>query len=167
MPSFEEHVHQARRNLDFLQHINSKINDCDDWQVTVCFYSGLHLINAHIAKFDLQYRKHKDVEHAINPYNITSVCKLSEDVFVAYQNLQVLSRRSRYLVNVRNGQTDNAKAHLTNSKHLSKALKHLDVLMSFFSKVYGVPFENVRMSCIDFKQSPEVKFITKISAPAL
>ena len=69
-----------------------------DWQVTICFYTAVHLINCHLANFGLQYRKHKDVKDALNPYTI-SPAKLPEDEYSAYISLQSLSRRSRYLVN--------------------------------------------------------------------
>lgn len=98
MPSFEEHIIQVNRNLNFLTNINNNVTDCCDWQITVCFYTALHIINAHLSKFDLQYRKHSDVNHAINPYTI-SPGRIPEDVYISYMSLQSLSRRSRYLVN--------------------------------------------------------------------
>lgn len=162
MPSFKEHLLQAERNLAFMQRINTSVPDCDDWQVTACFYAGLHLINAHISNAHLQFRKHKDVENAINPFNRLSPCALPEHVFTAYQKLQVLSRRSRYLVNLKDGKLGDNQAYFTNSKHFSKALRHLDTLLIYFSEKYGLHFSKVKIRCADFTSSSEVRFVEKI-----
>jgi uncharacterized protein (UPF0332 family) len=118
MPEFDDHVLQAKRNLSFLQKINDQIEDCFDWQVTVCYYAALHLINAHTAKFGLQYRKHVDVIDAINPMHRLSPTKLPEDEYVAYIALQSLSRRARYLVNVKDKQLCSEKVQYIYEKHL-------------------------------------------------
>lgn len=62
MPRFNEHIEQARHNILFLEFINKSGNDFCDWQVTTCFYIGVHLINAHLSMFNMQYRKHVDVK---------------------------------------------------------------------------------------------------------
>ena len=99
MPQFEDHIAQAERNFRILEQVNKHIHNSQDWQVTIIFYTALHLVNAHTAKVGLQYRKHSDVMHAINPFNTTSLAKLDENIYVAYESLMSLSRRSRYLVN--------------------------------------------------------------------
>jgi uncharacterized protein (UPF0332 family) len=99
LASFENHISQAKRNLQFLQEINQNIENYIDWQVTVCFYSALHLVNAHLSQYGLQYRRHSDVKHALNPKVQASPSKLPENEYVAYVTLQMLSRRSRYLEN--------------------------------------------------------------------
>ena len=137
MPQFEEHIHQAKRNLSFLREITA-INDSYDWQVTVCFYTALHLINAHLSKSGLQYRKHSEVDLAINPKNLLSLTRLPDDEYVAYSSLYKLSRRSRYLVNLKDGQIGAEAASLTHDRHLSKALKHLDLLLEYFNKLYNL-----------------------------
>lgn len=147
MPNFSEHIHQVERNLVFLVNINSSVNDCKDWQVTVCFYSALHLINAHLSKFSLQYRSHVDVKDALNPYNPLAIAKLPETEYVSYTALQALSRRSRYLINVNN--IDAANALLIYDPHLRKAIRHLDVLLSFFENKYGLNYPDISLKCLE------------------
>lgn len=151
MPNFEDHISQAQSNLRFLHEVNSKISDAVDWQVTVSFYTALHFVNAHLAKYDLHYRKHVDVDHAISFENSLSVAKLPQDVYLSYKKLQSLSRRSRYLVNS-NVNPKVESAHLTYSVHFAKALRHLDKLLYFFDKKYALNLNLITVNCIDLKQ---------------
>jgi hypothetical protein len=97
VPTFEEHLAQAKRNLDYLQKSNELIPDRWDWQVTVCFYVGVHLVNAHVfQKTGQHYRSHEQVNMALNPATL-SLAKLSESDYLAYKKLQGLARRARYL----------------------------------------------------------------------
>ena len=81
MAAQADHFTQAQRNLQFLGSINNHQNEYTDWQVTVCFYTALHLVNAHLATFVLHYRTHEEIKNAIVPLNLLSVAKLPEDVF--------------------------------------------------------------------------------------
>lgn len=100
MGNFAEHILQSKNNLDFLAKVNKDINDRWDWQVTVNFYVAVHLINAHIvSKTTKNYLSHNQVSELINPYNGLSVAKLDEETYKSYVKLQLLSRRSRYLLN--------------------------------------------------------------------
>ena len=96
MPRYEDHIKQVNSNLQFLQKINQNAPDHLDWQVTVCFYSALHLVNAHLATLNLQYRNHTDVRDIINPYNKLSLGKLPEDEFVSYDSLFSNSRSDSF-----------------------------------------------------------------------
>lgn len=147
MPRFEEHIKQAERNLRFLSSINQSIGDCLDWQVTVCFYTALHLVNAHLAKFNLQYRKHKDVNFALNFENRASPASLPESEYLGYTALQALSRRSRYLVSERGNNLNAENAFITYDRHLAKALRHLDKLLIYFSERYKINFQPTKVSC--------------------
>jgi NifB/MoaA-like Fe-S oxidoreductase len=160
LATFDEHINQAKRNLAFLESINHNVKDCIDWQVTVCFYTALHLINAHLATFELQYRKHVDVKNALNPENNLSISKLPEDEYVAYATLQMLSRRSRYLVNEKDNQVGTTTAFLTHDIHLAKSIKHLDRLVAFFQNKYKVSLPSIAIKCPDLK-SHSLKIFSK------
>ena len=150
MAQFAEHIQQAKDNLDFLEFINTRDNKHCDWQVTVCFYTALHLINAHLSLFHMQYRKHVDVKDAINPRKLDSIQQgsaLPEAVYLAYMKLQSLSRRSRYLVNEKDGNLQHDQAYLTYDIHLSRALRHLNTIINFFSKKYTTEFIAIKMKC--------------------
>ena len=159
MAQFDDHANQAERNLQFLEQINGNVKDCVDWQVTVCFYTALHLINAHLANFGLQYRTHNSVKDALNPERQTSVSKLPENEYTAYVGLQMLSRRSRYLVNEKDGQTSSQQAALTNEKHLVKALRNLDKLLMFFVTSYGRPMPHINVYCDRLKPQNDLQYM--------
>jgi hypothetical protein len=162
LATFDEHINQAKRNLAFLESINHNITDCTDWQVTVCFYAALHLINAHLSKFDMQYRKHVDVKNALNSERVLSVSKLPEDEYYAYVALQTLSRRSRYLVNEKDNQIGATTAFLTYDVHFARSIKHLDCLVTFFQNKYKVSLPSISIKCPDLKLQSLKSFSIKV-----
>lgn len=153
MANFKEHITQAKSNLDYLSKINTHINDRWDWQVTTCFYTALHLMNAHIAKkANKNYLSHTRVDQALNPYGL-SVAKIDEDTYSSYNSLANLSRRSRYLLtenkNQVDSETDIQRQCLTYSKHLKKAIIHLEKILVFLKNEYGEEFTKTNIKCID------------------
>lgn len=158
MASFAEHIEQVRRNLRFLSSINNAVSDCFDWQVTVCFYTALHLVNAHLSQYNLQYRKHHDVNYALNPHVQLSPGKLPEEQYEAYISLQRLSRRSRYLVNEKDSNIGSTQAFLTYDKHLSKAVRHLDGLLQFFEAKYAMGLTPVRFHCAGLTAQDQLRY---------
>lgn len=162
MASFQEHINQAKSNIVFLQSINQTIDNCIDWQVTVAFYTALHLVNAHISSSGLQYRRHTDVKDVLNPYNQLSTLKLPEDEYTAYVSLQSLSRRARYLVSEKDGNLANDAAFLTYEKHLAKALKHLDVLMQYFTSKYNFNLPIMAVKCSELKIVPTINYLKQL-----
>lgn len=158
MANFDEHIQQARRNLEFLSQINQKVGNFYDWQVTVCFYTALHLVNAHLSKHNLQYRKHHDVNYALNPDVQLSVSKLPEEEYNSYMALQRLSRRSRYLANEKDNNIASSQAFLTYDKHLAKAVRHLDKLICYFNTKYSMGFTAVDFSCIEINKGTDFIF---------
>ncbi len=122
-------------------------------RVTVCFYSALHFINAHLSIFNLQFRKHKDAKAALNPYS-KSPAKIPPDEYSAYISLQSLSRRSRYLVNEKDDNLNSPTAFFTYDKHLEKALRHLDKLAYYFTNKYRFDINSVKLFCpgLNFSQ---------------
>jgi hypothetical protein len=158
MASFDEHLEKAKLNLTFLERVCRNESSFWDWKVTISFYAGVHLINAHIAnKTGLHYRSHEQVIAAINPNEIMSVCKLEENKYLAYAKLRNLSRRSRYLVSDKEDNKD-TKAFYTYDKHFAKAIKHLDILISYINKEYKQNIQNIEVSCIELKQNELINF---------
>lgn len=147
MASFEEHIAQAKSNLAFLEQINYFQNNKWDWQVTVSFYVGVHLMNAHIAKIaNLHYRSHEKTKEALNPFNELSHVRLDEKRYLDYVKLEGLARRSRYLCSD-NKFNKETKQFLTNELQLGKAVKHLDALMSFVNTKHGTQFPIISINC--------------------
>jgi hypothetical protein len=157
---FEEHVAQATSNFKFLETVNQTIKNYHDWQVTTCFYTALHLVNAHLTKHSLQYRQHKDVNHALNPEVPISVSKLPFDEYAAYISLQRLSRRSRYLVNEKDGNVTSEKGFFTYEVHLARAIRNLDKLVAYFNSKYNLSLPTISFTCSELSQSDNLKHVT-------
>lgn len=160
MPSFDEHIAQYKKNLRILENVNEKIADSFDWQVTICFYSAVHLINAHLSKNNLQYRNHKDVEYAINYQNPLSITKLPEQEYIAYERLFVLSRRSRYLVESKDRSLYSEKARQTYERHLANSIRHLDILIEYFNKAYTLGITPIKIKCQEVNKQELKNIIT-------
>jgi hypothetical protein len=161
LASFDEHIKQAKSNLNFLNSVNNKIQSQWDWQVTISFYTAVHLINAHISKKSNQhYRSHELVNNSINPFNPTSITKLSEELYTSYMKLQNLSRRARYLCHDDPSNRDQ-KAFLTYDKHFSKAVTHLDNLLNFISQEYSISFDKASLECLELRNRTFMYFEIK------
>lgn len=163
MPEFEDHINQTCHNLDFLSFVALHSEDAFcDWKVTICFYACVHAVNSHLAKFGLQYRKHTDVDSALNPKLAESkATALSEDAYVAYSSLRKLSRRSRYLV--QEGDLSGTTSYQTFEKHFQKAIRHLDTLLQFLGTLYGVSnFKIVEIKSDGFANSANLKFFSVV-----
>ncbi len=98
MPKSVFHYRQAERNLKLVETLNLTPEKFWDWQVTALFYSALHLVNSHIKETDGgYYYTHVSVQNIIHHSNDGSKAKLPSEVGIAYEKLQLLSRRARYL----------------------------------------------------------------------
>ncbi|MCL4482116.1 MAG: hypothetical protein M1445_05795 [Bacteroidetes bacterium] len=159
MASFADHISQSRKNLSFLQDISNLSVQYWDWDVTVCYYVAVHLVNSHIASVsDLHYRKHEEVSNALNPYINLSLTKVTETVYLAYTQLQNLSRRSRYLISENMGNRS-ADANITYDKHFKRALVHLETLLTFVESTYGQEFEKISVRCNEARSIPFNHFV--------
>ena len=152
MASFKEHIAHSNKNLQFLEAINGNLNDNWDWQVTVCFYTALHLMNAHIVQTTASnFLSHNKVETALSPYGM-SPAKLDETTFLSYSKLSQLSRRSRYLLKENYNPADDLQAaSSTYSIHMKKAIYHLDTVISFMNKKYNCNISKTKIRCVDLK----------------
>lgn len=142
MATYKEHLSQAKSNLNFLALINANCNNHIDWQVTTCFYIGVHLVNGFLAQeSNLHFNSHERVKDAISPHSINPMTQLDDQTYLAYVKLRNLSRRSRYLCNSDNPENDVERAHFILEKHFIKAFVHLDTLMKYFYSKYGDPYD--------------------------
>ena len=150
MADFQEHIKQAEKNLSFLQQVNKGIKGSWDWQVTISFYVGVHLINAHLAKADLHFRSHEKIKSVLNPENRMSISKLDEPTYLAYVKLQQLSRRSRYLCHDSPENASNGE-FLTYDKHFSKSIRCLNTIISFMKSEYKINLVRISIDCLELK----------------
>lgn len=155
MGTFSEHIQQSKNNLDFLSSVNNNVNNRWDWQVTVSYYVAVHLVNAHIvSKTNKNYLSHNQVADLINPYNQLSLAKLDEDTYTSYVKLQLLSRRSRYLLNEgfkKKGVVDIQPACITYDKHFRKSIYHLDKIMNYMSNNNDISFSKSNLKCDELR----------------
>jgi hypothetical protein len=80
-----------------------------------------------------------------------SVCRLEKDIYLAYDKLNILSRRSRYLVNLESTDNDNELAYMTYDKHFKRAVKLLDKILIFFSAEYSIELDTTKIHCLELK----------------
>jgi hypothetical protein len=127
--------------------------------VTFCFYTAVHVINAHLAKkANLHYRTHEDVKNAINPTIAVPICAVPDAIYLSYLKLENLSRRARYLC------TDDKKgdqeiAYLTYDKHFAKATRHLDNILDHFAGLYAIQFYQPILMCQQYSGSEKFKVL--------
>src|SRR6201996_3496254 len=140
MADYQSHLNQAKKNLQILADVNKTIHNSWDWQVTLCYYVAVHLMNAHLAiKANLHYKTHVDVKNAL--FSSTSPCKIPEDIYLDFAKLENYSRRARYLCNDNPHNHDSDRAFLTYDKHLKKSLILLDRILKYFSIEYEESFD--------------------------
>lgn len=164
MADFNGHLIQAKKNLKFLEELNS-INNRWDWKVTVCFYTAVHLVNAHIwKKINKNFLSHGETKKAINPYSTgISPSKFNEEVYLSYVKLQNLSRRSRYLCKDSDNPMPSDDAQLTYDVHYKKALLKLNHVLVFFSKEYDIEFDKISVVCPGLENLEFIETVSKVS----
>jgi hypothetical protein len=157
LASFDAHIDQAKKNLNFLVETNSRNTTNWDWQVTICFYAAVHIVNAHLAATaNLHYRTHEDVKNAINPHAPLSLAKIPEPIYLAYVKLEGLSRRARYLCSDDNANRATTE-FFTYDKHFAKAIKNLDVVLDHFKTLYNFTFPPLPVYCVDLSTKTPLK----------
>lgn len=156
MALFPDFIKQAKSNLAFLNEISKSPDSYFDWKVTVCFYVGVHLINAYLVKErGMSFNSHTETFDAINPTNSVSPLKLTEDQYLAYRKLYNLSRRSRYICTdaERLKDQDDSRAYLTYDKHFFRSIKSLETLLILISGKYGENFSTTEIDLLDMRST--------------
>lgn len=150
MPTFQEHIDQHIHNLDFLSAISIGVGNSLDWQVTVIFYSALHLVNAHLALSGHHFRNHQDVDLLISPEGRIRDCRVDPEIYTAYRKLRSLSRISRYLINAETRTEPPNDISRIQQRHLARALKQLDKIIGWFIAKPRFSSKKVSVKCTDF-----------------
>ena len=162
MAKYIDYINQAKSNLSFLNQIHSTSNGHIDWQVTVCFYVGVHLVNAYLVKErGMSFNSHTETFDAINFVNVVSPVRFTEEDYLAYRKLYNLSRRSRYIctdADKLKGQDDSV-AYLTYDKHLGRSVKSLDKLLQLINNKYKEEFDKIEVNILDLKKT-ELSFFS-------
>ena len=158
MANYDDHIRQSQSNLEFLGSINNHFPERYDWQVTVAFYTSVHIVNAHLAKTqDMHFRSHEEVKNAISPTTQMSPCRIDETPYMAYDKLFNCSRRARYLICDDPGNRE-VRAFFTSEKYLARAIRHLDIILSYFSQKYGLTYPPIHLKCPKLKEEKLIHF---------
>jgi hypothetical protein len=140
--SFDGHSLQAKNNLDFLLAVNRVNNTNWDWQVTIAYYIGVHMVNAHIVgTTNMHYRAHHEVKNVL--FNDPSI---PQDIYLAYARLEGLSRRARYLIS-ENKNNHNQGDFFTYDIHFAKSIKSLDKIIDYFTPLCQLKPGNPEVKC--------------------
>ena len=89
MGTVQDHLDQARHNLDFLQSFDKEV--FSDWTVTVCFYVAVHFANALIqTRKPMHPGNHADRERELAGLNEWRL------IYADYCELSNKSQKARY-----------------------------------------------------------------------
>ncbi|MBL7811948.1 MAG: hypothetical protein JNL57_06955 [Bacteroidetes bacterium] len=147
MPDSSSHFRQAERNLKVVEVLNSSPEHYWDWQVTALFYSALHLINGHIMETDGGfYNTHASVQSIIYFNNTGSKAKLPREVGVAYEKLQLLSRKARYLYDPEGRNLGNPQ--FVGADGFEKAVYAYEIVCKYITQTYNVKVDSINISCL-------------------
>jgi hypothetical protein len=142
LASFDGHILQAKNNLVFLLAVNRVNNKNWDWQVTIAYYIGVHIVNAHIiGTTNMHYRAHHEVKNSL--FNDPSI---PEDIYLAYARLEGLSRRARYLIS-ENTNDHSQSDFFTYDVHFAKSIKNLDKIIHHFTPLCHLTPGNPEVKC--------------------
>jgi hypothetical protein len=91
MPDEQEHLRKALRNETFAESLDLSSQPNPEWAIVACFYSAVHLVEAHFAKFfNYNSPTHDARKKAMAKDARTKRC------FSEYAHLETLSRNCRY-----------------------------------------------------------------------
>lgn len=85
---FEDHVHRAKKNLEVLGVLNRYSHVDYSWQVTLCFYTAVHLINSHLSYVAGEtFNTHVSTLNRIDPGSPLNIHAVSHTAYKAYLRL--------------------------------------------------------------------------------
>lgn len=145
MVSFSAHFNRAECNLSALQTMLNA--DHCDWQITISFYTALHLVSAHMAKYGEHAHRHDLTKLAILPSAKNGPAQVDKETFAHYCTLEGLSRMARYLH--KDGKAKDAPLYpvVIKPEDSAEALECLHAIMKYFSSTHHVNFEKIKVNC--------------------
>ncbi len=98
MADTQIHEQQAKHNYLFLKSFIGK-SDFRDWQVTVSFYTALHITECQLNKLNPKWRESLiELDHrGIHAWQETCISKAFRDIYGSYRLLHEKSETARYL----------------------------------------------------------------------
>jgi len=147
MPDASAHFRQAERNLQVVSILNSNPENYWDWQVTALFYSALHLVNGHIIKTDGGfYNSHAAVQTIIHYRNTESKASLPREIVIAYEKLQLLSRKARYLFDP--SMSNHKGPQFVGAVGFESAVHAYELVYRHIAHLYNLQVEQIQINCL-------------------
>lgn len=176
MASLIEHHAKALSNLQFLTEVHLKMPETYDWQVTIAFYVGVHLVNGHMKhRYNREFTSHSAIidqldADARSSFSSTSDLNWCLDSVTAYARLRNMSREARYMHKIDNEKPihgrviTSSSSNVTRMKDLRRSISYLDAVCCEFVKCYPtfpIPVTNLWLGS---KLSPCTYFVDRGSA---
>jgi hypothetical protein len=136
MADFNRHLLRVQENVEFLKQIRTLQPRNWDWEVTVCYYVAVHLVNAHLAKSNLHPITHDETKKIINPQGVFDNQRLPEKVYEEFMFLTNQSRVSRYMYHPRH--KDPLQASVINKNKLKLSEESTNILIAYFNGLYAL-----------------------------
>lgn len=111
MPDSRTHLDQFNHNKNFIKFgISHSHERFDDWEVTVCFYACIHLIEAVLEK---QYKLHSENHHNRDEH-MSDCFETFKNCRHKYTSLKNLAWTARYvgIINISKDAAFNAQTYL-------------------------------------------------------
>lgn len=94
MPTWQQHLQQAKHNEAFLASLDLETTPFLDWAITAVFYAALHYLRALMARHAYTtVSTYGDMDKA---FERLSVLKRNQEIYEAYRQLKDDSRSARY-----------------------------------------------------------------------
>lgn len=140
-PLHKAFLEQALRNLRSLSAF-SALPNCCDWQITVCFYTSVHLLKSHLARHNETATKHEMLKHKISDNNtvIPSPCIFPERGRLAHRSLEQLSHESRYVFSDGGNPSIDVTMPIFSDGKLLEAVRKLNTVMEEYNGLYPTDF---------------------------
>lgn len=128
MANAQTYEDQAKHNYKVLKHLQTK-SECRDWQITVAFYTALHIIDCNFAKANPDWRKmwaSAGMETGWHAARLKCINSVYSDIYNSYRFLNEKSKLVRYLETIDKKAVDvisEQEAKEFVNKHLGAILK--------------------------------------------
>ena len=133
MANAQTHEDQAKHNYKVLKELQTN-SECRDWQITVAFYTALHVIDCELEKKTPDWKK-KYMSQAVDsgwyPARNEAINFCFRDIYNNYRMLMIKSRIMRYL----EAEAANRKAidAITEEEAKNFINKHLGTILKRFN----------------------------------
>lgn len=133
------HIKKVIHNLNVISQLEAQGSPYRDWQITLCFYSALHLTRYHLqASANYTCTTHEDAKDRLHWQNTMPFSRMDKEPYQAYADLEGFSRRARYIPEI---------SPETFEKDYIRAIQRLDKVMHYFDSKYSLSLPKTQIKC--------------------